>query len=45
MDSPETPALLLLGTDALRAVRGVLTAQQAVIDEWEELSEGTDFPA
>lgn len=45
VDSLETPALLLLGTDALRAVRGVLTGQLAVIDEWEELSAGTDFPA
>lgn len=45
VDSPETPGLLLLGTDALRAVRGVLTGQLAVIDEWEELSAGTDFTA
>ncbi|MEU9125438.1 oxidoreductase [Streptomyces sp. NPDC048506] len=44
LDSPEPPAHLVLGSDALRLV----TAGRAAVDEdirtWEELSRSTDFP-
>jgi NAD(P)-dependent dehydrogenase (short-subunit alcohol dehydrogenase family) len=42
--SPEPPALLLLGTDALTSYRGVLDARRAEADAWAELSTSTDFP-
>ncbi|MEU2347867.1 oxidoreductase [Modestobacter sp. NPDC049651] len=41
--SPEPPALLLLGTDALTSYRGVLDARRAEADAWAEVSTGTDF--
>ncbi|QKV97355.1 SDR family NAD(P)-dependent oxidoreductase [Streptomyces sp. NA02950] len=44
LDSPEPPAHLVLGSDALRLV----TTGRAAVDEdirtWEELSRSTDFP-
>jgi NAD(P)-dependent dehydrogenase (short-subunit alcohol dehydrogenase family) len=40
-DAP--PALLLLGPDALSAVRGVIDAQLAELTEWEATSRGTDL--
>ena len=40
-DAP--PALLLLGPDALSAVRGVIDAQLAELTEWEATSLGTDL--
>ena len=40
-DAP--PALLLLGTDALRLVGDVLNAEQAELAAWREVSAGTDF--
>ncbi len=43
VEAPQPPALLLLGTDALRAIRGVLDAERAEIDHWAELSASTDF--
>ncbi|GAA4587870.1 oxidoreductase [Planotetraspora phitsanulokensis] len=43
VSSPEPPALLLLGTDAVDAFRGVLDADQASLDAWAELSTGTDI--
>lgn len=39
----EPPGLLLLGTDALTAIRGVLQAELAEIDRWQGLSAGTDY--
>lgn len=43
VESPEPPALLLLGTDALENYRRVLTAQLAEADAWEKLSTSTDI--
>jgi hypothetical protein len=44
IESPEPPAQLVLGSDALRLV----TAGRAAVDEeivkWAELSRSTDFP-
>ncbi|HEY0279315.1 MAG TPA: oxidoreductase [Solirubrobacterales bacterium] len=42
--APEPPAHLLLGSDALRLVRGDRAAMDAEIDAWEDLSRGTDLP-
>lgn len=41
--SPEPPALLLLGTDALTAAGAVLDAQRAELEAWRELSASTDL--
>ena len=41
--SGRSPALLLLGTDAVTAVSGVLDGQQAELQAWRELSTSTDF--
>ncbi|WP_299036722.1 oxidoreductase [uncultured Pseudokineococcus sp.] len=41
--SPEPPALLLLGTDALSAAGAVLDAQRAELEAWRELSASTDL--
>ncbi|SDQ04469.1 oxidoreductase [Quadrisphaera sp. DSM 44207] len=43
--SPQPPSLLLLGTDALTALTGVLDAQRAELEAWRELSASTDFDA
>jgi len=43
VQADESPSLLLLGSDALGAVRGVLAAENAQIDAWEQTSRGTDF--
>lgn len=40
-DAP--PALLLLGTDALRFIGDVLDAERAELEAWREVSAGTDF--
>lgn len=40
-DAP--PALLLLGTDALSHVGGVLDAERAELEAWRAVSAGTDF--
>ena len=45
VEAGEPPAMLLLGTDALTAYRGVLTAALAETDTWEQLSTSTDFDA
>jgi NAD(P)-dependent dehydrogenase (short-subunit alcohol dehydrogenase family) len=39
------PALLLLGSDAVTAITGVLDAQRAEIDTWRHLSTSTDLTA
>jgi NAD(P)-dependent dehydrogenase (short-subunit alcohol dehydrogenase family) len=39
----EPPALLLLGNDALSAYGAVLDAQRAEMEQWRELSAGTDI--
>jgi len=41
--SPEPPALLLLGTDALSAAGAVLDAQRAELEAWRDLSASTDL--
>jgi NAD(P)-dependent dehydrogenase (short-subunit alcohol dehydrogenase family) len=43
--SPDAPELLLLGTDALAAIGGVLGGQRAEIDAWRGLSASTDLDA
>ncbi|GAA1307610.1 short-chain dehydrogenase/reductase [Planotetraspora silvatica] len=41
--SPEPPALLLLGADAVDTFRGVLDADRASVDAWAHVSAGTDI--
>lgn len=43
VESPEPPAFLLLGPDALAAYRYRADAQAAEISQWEELTSSTDF--
>jgi len=43
LESPEPPALLLLGTDAVTAFGAVLDAERAELTAWRKLSEGTDL--
>jgi NAD(P)-dependent dehydrogenase (short-subunit alcohol dehydrogenase family) len=43
VEADEPPALLMLGPDALRAIRAVFDAQLAELEEWEETSLGTDL--
>jgi NAD(P)-dependent dehydrogenase (short-subunit alcohol dehydrogenase family) len=41
---PELPGRLLLGSDAVKFVSGVVDAQRQEIDDWKAVSLGTDFP-
>jgi NAD(P)-dependent dehydrogenase (short-subunit alcohol dehydrogenase family) len=43
VEADEPPALLMLGPDALRAIRAVFDAQLAELKEWEQTSLGTDL--
>ncbi|MGW4947311.1 oxidoreductase [Actinoplanes sp. NPDC004185] len=43
VDSPEPPALLLLGEDALNAFTGVLDAERAELEQWRDLTVSTGF--
>ena len=43
VESDQPPAFLLLGTDALSAVEGVLETRRAQIETWRRLSAGTDL--
>lgn len=43
VESPEPPAFLLLGPDALAAYRYKADARAAEIQKWEELTSSTDF--
>lgn len=43
VESPEPPAFLLLGPDALAAYRYRADARAAEIQKWEELTSSTDF--
>jgi NAD(P)-dependent dehydrogenase (short-subunit alcohol dehydrogenase family) len=43
VDSPEPPAFLLLGTDALGYYRGAAEARAAEVDKWETISASTDY--
>lgn len=45
VEADEPPALLMLGTDALTAIRAVIDAQLAELSAWEGTSLSTDFPA
>jgi NAD(P)-dependent dehydrogenase (short-subunit alcohol dehydrogenase family) len=43
VEADEPPALLMLGPDALRAIRSVIDAQLAELQAWEETSLSTDL--
>ena len=43
VEADEPPALLMLGPDALRTIRGVIDAQLAELDDWEATSLSTDL--
>lgn len=43
VDSPTPPAHLLLGCDAVQLLKEKLTALQTEIQQWETLSQSTDF--
>jgi NAD(P)-dependent dehydrogenase (short-subunit alcohol dehydrogenase family) len=43
VESPNPPALLVLGTDAFGAFGKVADAQRAELEQWQELSTGTDI--
>jgi len=43
VEAAEPPALLVLGPDALRGIRGVIDAQLAELDDWEATSLSTDL--
>jgi NAD(P)-dependent dehydrogenase (short-subunit alcohol dehydrogenase family) len=43
VESPDAPALLVLGTDALGAFGAVLDAQRAELETWRELGASTDI--
>jgi hypothetical protein len=43
IDSDRPPAHLLLGSDALKLVRGKLSALSMEINEWEHLTVSTDI--
>jgi NAD(P)-dependent dehydrogenase (short-subunit alcohol dehydrogenase family) len=43
VEADRPPALLMLGTDALSAIRSVIDAQLAELGTWEETSRSTDF--
>src|SRR3984957_1049629 len=44
VDAEQPPLHLLLGSDALRRAREKLDALIEEIDQWEEVTRGTDFP-
>ena len=44
VESDDPPFLLMLGSDAVGAVRTALDALRADVDTWESLSRSTDFP-
>jgi NAD(P)-dependent dehydrogenase (short-subunit alcohol dehydrogenase family) len=43
VEADRPPALLMLGTDALTAIRSVIDAQLSELGTWEETSRSTDF--
>jgi NAD(P)-dependent dehydrogenase (short-subunit alcohol dehydrogenase family) len=43
VEAPNTPGLLLLGSDAITAYRAIEDAQRAELDAWAEVSGSTDF--
>ena len=43
VEADEPPALLMLGPDALKAIRGVIDVQLAELKAWEQTSLGTDL--
>ncbi len=44
VEADRPPALLMLGPDALHAIRAVFDAQLAELQAWEQTSLGTDLP-
>src|SRR5690242_3519175 len=45
VEADQPPGLLMLGTDALTAIRAVIDAQLAELSAWEKTSLSTDFSA
>jgi NAD(P)-dependent dehydrogenase (short-subunit alcohol dehydrogenase family) len=45
VEADEPPALLVLGPDALKAIRGVIEAQLAELEGWEATALSTDLPS
>jgi NAD(P)-dependent dehydrogenase (short-subunit alcohol dehydrogenase family) len=45
VDSPKPPLRLVLGVEAMEAIRGKLAGQKADLDAWEELGASTAIPA
>jgi len=45
VESGSAPNLLLLGTDALGTAESILDTRRAELEQWRELSAGTDFDA
>jgi NAD(P)-dependent dehydrogenase (short-subunit alcohol dehydrogenase family) len=43
VENPNSPFLLLLGTDAIDGFRAVLDAERAELDTWEKISMSTNF--
>jgi hypothetical protein len=44
IQSPDTPSMLLLGTDALTWFRDAMKELSTDVDAWEQTSVSTDFP-
>jgi NAD(P)-dependent dehydrogenase (short-subunit alcohol dehydrogenase family) len=45
VDSPKPPLRLVLGVEAMEAIRGKLAGQKADLDAWKELGASTAIPA
>lgn len=45
VEAPDTPAFLLLGSDAVASYESTADAQRAEVDKWRDLSMSTDYPA
>jgi NAD(P)-dependent dehydrogenase (short-subunit alcohol dehydrogenase family) len=44
VEAPDTPAFLLLGSDAVAGYEGVVEAQLTEVAKWRDLSLSTDYP-
>jgi NAD(P)-dependent dehydrogenase (short-subunit alcohol dehydrogenase family) len=45
VEAADSPALLLLGSDAVAAYRGQLDARREEVEAWQQVSLGTDLPS
>ena len=45
VEAADSPALLLLGSDAVAAYRGQLDARREDVEAWQQVSRGTDLPS